>query len=313
MELLTPSQSQSESEEDSCYRFELLDTSNWLFDTIFQDAVDATYILHLEGNGRLEQVKEQLKKFQPTRKIYILHNKGYKNCKKSPEINVSTLDLVDGYLTIFKHSQKNGYGNVLILEDDFIFHDDILLPEHNNEISRFLKEHKDEELAYRIGCLPTHLFPVDIYAKHYVSYLCGGTHCLVYTHKYRENTLKKTVEEILDWDYYNAFRLNYMYYRPLCYQLHAHTENQTNWGYGTIFHGMVQMCVLYIFKIVKLDTQPEPGYSNLYKLFKILNAFFVLLVIGIILWWVILPLFSIVFRWWKKSRGKRPALFTRRK
>jgi hypothetical protein len=34
-----------------CYRFELLEFE------------DATYILHLEGNGRLDHIHEQLKKF----------------------------------------------------------------------------------------------------------------------------------------------------------------------------------------------------------------------------------------------------------
>ena len=39
---------------------------------IMDDSVDATYILHLEGNGRIQSIKDQLKKYQPTKTIYIL-------------------------------------------------------------------------------------------------------------------------------------------------------------------------------------------------------------------------------------------------
>ena len=60
-----------------CYRFELLEFNDWLFEN-----VDATYILHLEGNGRLDHIHDQLKTYHPTKKVYLVYNKGYKKCHK---------------------------------------------------------------------------------------------------------------------------------------------------------------------------------------------------------------------------------------
>ena len=56
----------------SCYTFEQIEYSNGLLD------LDATYIIHLEGNGRIENIKSQLNEYHPTNLVYILYNKGYK-------------------------------------------------------------------------------------------------------------------------------------------------------------------------------------------------------------------------------------------
>ena len=60
--------------DSSCYRFEKLvfDSNSALLD------IDATYVLHLENNGRIDSVKAQLNEFQPTKEVFILYNKGYK-------------------------------------------------------------------------------------------------------------------------------------------------------------------------------------------------------------------------------------------
>ena len=51
-------------------------------DTIFP-TVDATYIIHLKGNGRYKNIKKQLKQYSLTKNIHIVINKGYKNIKKT--------------------------------------------------------------------------------------------------------------------------------------------------------------------------------------------------------------------------------------
>ena len=49
---------------------------------ILDNSIDATYIIHLKDNGRLEHIQEQLKLYQPTKIVYIAYNKGFKKCEK---------------------------------------------------------------------------------------------------------------------------------------------------------------------------------------------------------------------------------------
>jgi len=107
----------------SCYRFQKITFSNGLL----QNCVDATYVIHLENNGRYENIITQLDKFPITKMNFILLNKGYLNCKKDEYIDTPPKDLVDSYLTIFKHANQQKYRNILILEDDYFFNEEINL------------------------------------------------------------------------------------------------------------------------------------------------------------------------------------------
>ncbi len=60
-----------------CYRFEEYNYTDGFFNSI-----DTTYIIHLENNGRYDAIQDQLNKFHPTNRVYILYNKGFKKCKK---------------------------------------------------------------------------------------------------------------------------------------------------------------------------------------------------------------------------------------
>ena len=72
----------------TCYKFEKIENVTSLLD----DCVDATYIIHLEGNGRLEHIYKQLEIFKPTQIIYIVHNKGFTNCEKGLHENSPPID-----------------------------------------------------------------------------------------------------------------------------------------------------------------------------------------------------------------------------
>ena len=56
--------------DTNCYHFEKIIFDKGLFD----NCVDATYIIHLEGNGRYDDIMQQLTKYQPTKITYILFN-----------------------------------------------------------------------------------------------------------------------------------------------------------------------------------------------------------------------------------------------
>jgi len=51
--------------ETPCYNYNEINFEKGFLD----DSVDATYILHLEGNGRLSNIYEQLQTFHPTKKV----------------------------------------------------------------------------------------------------------------------------------------------------------------------------------------------------------------------------------------------------
>ena len=94
---------------DKAYQFELIENDSGLFNN---DVINATYVIHLEGNGRYENILKQIKQFKTTNKIFILHNKGFKSGLKDDFIDKPPLDLIDAYLTCFKHASNNNYKNV---------------------------------------------------------------------------------------------------------------------------------------------------------------------------------------------------------
>jgi hypothetical protein len=236
-----------------CYSFELINFNRGYYDK----SIDITYIIHLENNGRYDSIIEQLNYFQPTKKVFICINKGYKKCIKSEYINSSCTDLVDAYINIFKHSRLNNFKNVLIFEDDFLFSPKILIPTNIDTINMFLNKHRDEKFVYFLGNLPTLKMP---YSKNTMILLIGmGTHACFYSDKCIEAILNDNYVKIKDWDEYLRKFRRYIYNIPLCYQLFTETENYNNWN-----DSLTTKIAKKIIKMNNLDVQTEPGYSNMY-------------------------------------------------
>ena len=53
-----------------CYSFKYIKYNDGLFDK----TVSATYVIHLKGNGRYENIISQLNEYHPTSDVYILLN-----------------------------------------------------------------------------------------------------------------------------------------------------------------------------------------------------------------------------------------------
>lgn len=263
----------------SCYRFEKL-----VYDTgLLDDGIDATYIIHLEGNGRYDDIMNQLRQYQPSKTVYILFNKGFKKCKKDPYITIPPLDLIDAFLHIFKHANQEHYGNILILEDDFIFSEKIHNPSTQHTICDFLTQHKSEDFQYFLGCVPVVRIPYSLDLYHYINVVSGGTHAVIYSRANRDKILHKDKQNIKDWDIEcNLSSRRYMYHEPLCYQLFPETDNSKYWGgdpYNPlniiIYYGSILIKTIY--KLLSLDTQVEPGYSILYTVSSIIPLMLLLL------------------------------------
>lgn len=251
-----------------CYRFEQIKYK----DGLLSNCVDATYIIHLEGNGRIDNIRKQLEEYHPTTTAYIVFNKGYKKCEKPQHVKNSALDLVDANLEIYKHAEQQRYGNILVLEDDFIFSEKIKEIKHRNNICEFLKKKQNEPVCYCIGAIPWLIYPVDYYNY---SGVMADMHATIVNNHTRKNALSVNPARIDDWD--NDYTLSkcrkkYCYYTCLCYQLHTETENSKNWGHNyKIVTNITTPIILFLFKLLKLDKQPEPGFSVIYLFSKLIS------------------------------------------
>ena len=265
----------TERVDSSCYRFEKIEFNNSLLD------IDATYIIHLENNGRLDSVKSQLNEFQPTKLVYILYNKGYKKCNKDAYIDKPPIDLVDAYLYIFKDAQEKNYKNILVLEDDFIFNKKIKDKKVQQHIMNFINN-KNYDI-YALGILP---FLQKAYDNNTNICLIGtGAHALIYSRNCINRILKEDKRKIKDWDIYTWIKkTKYMYNEPLCYQLFPKTENQQQWP---AFLGLKNI-LLYIIKQLKLDSHVEPGFTICYNMSRVLYGLCVILLV-----WFIVTVFNI--------------------
>lgn len=279
-------------ENNKCYNFNKITYANGLLD----DAVDATYIIHLEGNGRYEDILKQLDLYQPTKIVYIVFNKGYKKCSKDENITLPAHDLVDAFLQIFKDAKYKNYDNILVLEDDFIFSEKIKDISTRINVCTFLNNHKNDNFQYLLGCMPLIKMPYTFDGNHFISIVSLGTHACVYSKTNRTQLLKKEQKNITDWDIYNCFNnRRYSYYQPLCYQLFPDTENSDNWGKSNYLYYLSGLTIKKIFKFLKLDAQIEPGYSFFYLFSKI--VFFILLfIVLLIIFLIIYHVYNFIYK-----------------
>jgi hypothetical protein len=253
-----------------CYNFKKINTDNGLFDK----TIDCTYIIHLENNGRLEHIYSEINKVKPTKNIFILFNKGFKKCNKKLIEQVSYQDLSDAFLQCFKHANINNYGNILILEDDFIFNAEINNIEHINNINTFLQKNKDNEFVYHLGLIPIISFPTnDI--NTYKSIIGLTMHSVIYSKKCIQN-INNLELKYKHWDVIIDKNINnkYFYYKPLCYQTFPETENKQSW------HEKDNNILFIKFKnsiiqLLNLNNEPEPGFSIIYFFSKIFILLFI--------------------------------------
>jgi len=270
-----------------CLHIETKSFSN----SLFQESIDATYIMHLEGNGRINSIHEQLKKISPTSIVHIVFNKGYTKCNKSLPVQEPAFDLIDTIRYIFLDAGEKAYNNILILEDDFIFSEEILNFTHLNNINNFLIEKKEEKMIYSLGSLCWIVIPYNNHT--HINKLSTGTHSVIYTKASRNDFLKINKEDIYDLDIYQNIYWGirrYIYYKPLCYQLFPSTENSEKWPSLFGFNPVK----LYI-KYSNLDQYVEDGFSNSYYLAKIIGYliifFFIIIIIFFITFLVVTPFY----------------------
>jgi hypothetical protein len=276
-----------------CYNFELRKYNKGLLDNF----VDATYIITLEGSNRQKNIEYQLSKYIPTEKIYIAYNKGFKNCNKILPKQISAYDLIDANLNILDHSLKNNFNNILILEDDFIFNDNINNKNIINNIELFFEKNKSNTFYFNLGPTTILFYPnINIFNPIFKGIYCGTSHSIIFNKNIQIDILKKYesnkyFEKYLHWDTFIFSNYdNYFYKYPLCYQIFPITENQQYWfsddknSYLNIYLGKL---IIFFNKILSLNKTPEPGYTILYNISFFINYSIFILIIFIIIYYLI--------------------------
>jgi len=248
--------------ESNCYTFKKEQYKNHIF-----KEVQATYVIHLEGNGRLDNIYSQLQKYHITETVYIVFNKGFKKCTKDEKIDKAPLDLIDAFYTVFKDANNKGYNNILILEDDFIFDEKIADPTCSQDIDMFIKKKQNSEFIYYLGEIPW--LQTYMGGKHHTLLFSTGTHACIYSNAFMKKMIEQIKQETIDdWDSFlnlswKMLGIRYKYDIPLCYQIFPDTDNRKNWSGSNIFtmKHIYGNLIIHMFKMMKLDEQVHPGYE----------------------------------------------------
>lgn len=254
---------------DKAYQFELIENDSGLFNN---DFINATYVIHLEGNGRYENILKQIKQFKTTNKIFILHNKGFKTGLKENYIDKAPLDIIDAFLTCFKHACNNNYKSILFFEDDFICDEKLLDKSITNEISDFVKSEniQNEKWFYYLGVLP--YITSTSFGNHRQLFMGAGCHAVIFSNQFMKYLLSFTPKDIVDWDIFLAKTTlfntkRFMYNKCLVYQPITETENSKLWGYEFGELGILSSYIKkYIFDLLKIDKEPKFGYDLAYDI-----------------------------------------------
>ena len=256
----------------NCYIFNHLKYNNGIFD----NSVDITYIMTMENSNRIFNITEQLSKLKPTSNIILVINKGFKKCNKNLPINISTKDIIHCNIEIFKHAKKNNFKNILVLEDDFIYDNNIYEYQHIYNINKICNDYINDSYSLSLGSLPLLMIPYNHCL--YKSIFTMATQAMIYSQKCRNKILNDDALNSLDWDIYTNLNTNkYLYYVPIITQTYPETTNQKNWD--NVF-GLKYLAIQGI-KNNELDKKPQPGYNKMFMTFKIIN--FLLFIIFILI------------------------------
>ena len=258
---------------NNCYKIKTINNISGLFD----NSIDATYIIYLEGNvKRLKNIKQQLDNITPTKKIHILLNKGWKKCKKSKYITNTAKDLVDCNITCFKHAKKNNYNNILILEDDFIF--DKISEFDIKNINCFLKNNINNKISFYFGTLTFIFLPYSLYI--YRGIINIYTHSVVFTKKLRNDILNYNYKKIYCWDIFQNYYNNnkYFYYKPLCFQTIEETENSKNWPVF-LFIKILWFKLVYL---LNANIKPKFFFEFIYLISYFISILFIIILLYIL-------------------------------
>lgn len=236
-------------------------------------AVDMTYILTLEGSERSKTILSRLQEAGMVSVALIQFNKGY-NCEgKKLGRKASVCDLTHALTNALQHATDNGYENILVLEDDFIFN-----PIHYDDadlerVCEFISGN-DHDL-YNLGPITFISYPVSWY--HRRSLRSFASHAIIYNRSAFRPFIRyaKQVRYDIPCDkIQDDLGLKvYFYHKPISYQLITRTENRDTGG---------ALCPYWITYYMGLEEDPS-NYVLIFGAFYYLTEFLILSIIVLII------------------------------
>lgn len=272
-----------------CNEFKLIQFERGLLDNV----IDAIYVILLKDSPRTESVYRQLYNLKLCKTNFIEVNQRFKKCH-IPELHRqnTAYHLLYNNIQIIKHANQHNFNNILILEDDFIFTNDITNNKIINDLERFTTN-TDFNLLL-LGCIPYLSFPNFKSLKFPHIILSAQTHSTIFSRKGRnivldqynrcsgkmcviKNNTKQNIPlnqvELHDLWFNYFMNKKYCYYKPLCFQPNSETENRKLWD---------DKISSFQISLFKLDTEPIRGLKKIYIVLYILNIFCILLLLFLI-------------------------------
>lgn len=227
-----------------CYRYELIKGDGG--PGYFGEAVDAVYVLILEGTKREPAVRRQLAEHTLAPKMWLQFNKGYRCGKPELPEKKSNYDIVHAVVTACRHARDAGYRRILVLEDDFVV-------ERNceadaKEVCRFVNE--SEPWVYSMGSV-TFGFPLALHRRMFG--VAGGAQAVIYNRDFIDWIIENYdsgIERRAEMEHADAVLMEppgtkYTFCRPLITQTYELTENQTTWPDATFVPRFVKLLGLH--------------------------------------------------------------------
>ena len=278
--------------EYSIHKIEEIYFDNYIFDNI-----DCTYILLCCGTKpkRLESVLKNIKILHPTKKVKLIFNNGFSECKKSKTVNHN---LINMQLFIFNDSIKNNYKRILYLEDDFELKKELNKEDIYN-ITEFINTKNPD--VYGLGNFSFPKINYILYKHQKVLYnFLGCAHAMIYNTNYMKKSINfinnYTKPENLNIDFIPSLLIDieaYRYYKPLIYQKFPVTENQTN-GWKNQMGTFLTKVSIFFINFLQLNISLEPGYTILYVFPYIIYIIYIVIFITILIY--------IIFKNYKKIK-----------
>jgi hypothetical protein len=272
---------------EHCYTFDKLKLKSGIFDEI----VDACYIIHVVGSVRLKKVLEQTYELPLCKNTMICHNKGFKKCRKDLKIQRTPYDLLNCYKYILNDALRQKYKNIIILEDDFIYEDALFNPHYQKNIIEFVKKNKKDDFVFSLGALPTYqsLCITNPYITNL--YLSCGMHAILYSEKSIRNIYNQmnTMNDIDEYMSTRYFYKRYGHIVPLITQTFPETENTKSWGShysikykNKVYEFNLYQIVKYFFYIFNLQND-----TRHYKTVSLLSLFLFYLIVFYLIYKII--------------------------
>ena len=248
-----------------CNYYDFIQFSNGYLDNI----IDAVYVLLLKNSPRTENVYKQINYLKLSKNNFIQINEKYKDCHIDLCEQKPYSHLIHNTIEVLKHANNNNFNNILVLEDDFIFDNQILDKQILKDLESFINNNNFN--LYYLGTEPVLFNPFNFHLKHLKLILGASTHSIIYSKMARDKIIKEynkdnCIKNLKFHDgWYNLILdKRYLYYKPICYQPKEETDNKNEWN------GLIPILDLLISKFDMINN-PIEGYKKWYIFFIIMN------------------------------------------